>query len=63
MTDYHVFGTINTATSAAIIMTGFLYLDHEILVHHPDLVADGVLSGILCFVNNETIEPTPVTAP
>jgi N-acetylmuramoyl-L-alanine amidase len=63
MTDYHAFSAINPATTAAIIETGFLNLDQEILVHHPDLVADGVLSGILCFVNNENIEPTSVPAP
>jgi len=63
MTDYHAFSAINSATTAAIIETGFLNLDHEILVHHPDLVADGILSGILCFVNNDNIEPTPVPVP
>ena len=63
MTDYHAFSAINSDTSAAIIETGFLNLDREILIHHPDLVADGVLSGILCFVNNENIKPTPLPAP
>ncbi len=63
MTDYHAFSVINTGTTAAIIETGFLNLDHEILVHHPDLVADGVLSGIMCFVNNENVESTPVPVP
>jgi N-acetylmuramoyl-L-alanine amidase len=63
MTDYHAFSAINSATTAAIIETGFLNLDHEILVHHPDLVADGVLSGIICFVNNENIETTPAPVP
>jgi N-acetylmuramoyl-L-alanine amidase len=63
MTDYHAFSVINTGTTAAIIETGFLNLDHEILVHHPDLVADGVLSGIMCFVNNENVESTPIPVP
>jgi N-acetylmuramoyl-L-alanine amidase len=63
MTEYHAFRAINSATTAAIIETGFLNMDKDILVHHPDLVADGVVSGILCFVNNENIEPTPVTTP
>jgi N-acetylmuramoyl-L-alanine amidase len=63
MTDYHAFSAISTGTTAAIIETGFLNLDHEILVQHPDLVADGVLSGILCFVNNENVESTPVPTP
>jgi N-acetylmuramoyl-L-alanine amidase len=63
MTDYHAFSAIDPATTAAIIETGFLNLDRDILVHHPDLVADGVVSGILCFVNNESVNPTPVPAP
>jgi N-acetylmuramoyl-L-alanine amidase len=63
MTDYHAFSAINTGTTAAIIETGFLNLDHEILVHHPDLVADGVMSGILCFVNNENVKSMPVPVP
>jgi N-acetylmuramoyl-L-alanine amidase len=63
MTDYHAFSAIDPATTAAIIETGFLNLDREILVQHPDVVADGVVSGILCFVNNENVKPTPVAAP
>ena len=59
MTDYHAFSAIDNATTAAIIETGFLNLDQEILVQHPDVVADGVVSGILCFVNNESVNPTP----
>ncbi len=63
MTDYHAFSAIDPATTAAIIETGFLNLDRDILVKHPDVVADGVVSGILCFVNNENVKPTPVPAP
>jgi N-acetylmuramoyl-L-alanine amidase len=63
MTDYHAFSAIDPATTAAILETGFLNLDREILVNHPDVVADGVVSGLLCFVNNESVQPTPVPAP
>jgi N-acetylmuramoyl-L-alanine amidase len=63
MTDYHAFSAIDPATTAAIIETGFLNLDRELLVHHPDIVADGVVSGILCFVNNESVKPTPAPVP
>ena len=59
MTSYHAFSEIDPNTVAAIIETGFLNLDQEILTQHTDLVADGVVNGILCFVNNENIEPTP----
>jgi len=60
MTSYHAFSEIDPNTVAAIIETGFLNLDQEILTQHTDLVAEGVVNGILCFVNNENIEPTPI---
>lgn len=60
MTGYHAFSEIDPNTIAAIIETGFLNLDQEILTQHTDQVADGVVDGILCFVNNENVEPTPM---
>jgi N-acetylmuramoyl-L-alanine amidase len=63
MTEYHAFSAIDPGTTAAIIETGFLNLDRDLLVNHPDKVADGIVSGIICFVNNENVNPTPVPAP
>ena len=60
MTGYHAFSEIDPNTIAAIIETGFLNLDQEILTQHTDQVADGVRDGILCFVDNENVEPTPM---
>ncbi len=57
MTNYHAFSVIDPATTAAIIETGFLNLDRDILVNHPDTIADGVVAGIQCFVNNESVKP------
>ena len=62
MKGYHAFSEIDPNTIAAIIETGFLNLDQEILTQHTDQVADGVVDGILCFVNNENVEPTPTPA-
>ncbi|MEJ5225692.1 MAG: N-acetylmuramoyl-L-alanine amidase [Anaerolineales bacterium] len=59
MTFYHAFDEIHPNTTAAIIETGFLNLDYDILTNRPELVSDGVVSGILCFINNENIAPTP----
>ncbi len=59
MTDYHSFSEIDPNTIAAIIETGFLNLDRDYLTNHTDRVAEGIVQGILCFVNNENIEPTP----
>ncbi len=59
MSLYHAFSEIDPGTTAGIIETGFLKLDYGILTSNTDLVATGVANGILCFVNNENIAPTP----
>ncbi len=61
MREYHSFREIDPSTVAAIIETGFLNLDREILTKRTDLIARGVVEGILCFANNENIEPTPIS--
>lgn len=58
MTEYHAFDEIDPVTVAAIIETGFLNLDYRLLTERPDLVADGVVEGIVCFIRNENIQPT-----
>lgn len=67
MTSYHAFSEIHETTPAAIIETGFLNLDREILTRRPDVVAFGVASGILCYLKNEPISsptpPQPAAAP
>ena len=60
MREYHAFREIDSTTVAAIIETGFLNLDREILTKKTEVVAAGVVDGILCFANNENIEPTPI---
>lgn len=60
MREYHAFREIDPSTVAAIIETGFLNLDREILTKQTDRVAAGIVDGILCFANNENIEPTSV---
>jgi len=57
MTYYHAFDEVSPNTPAAIIETGFMYLDYDLLTQQPDKVAAGVVEGILCFVNNESIVP------
>lgn len=60
MREYHAFREIDPNTVAAIIETGFLNLDREMLTQKTDLVAEGVVQGILCFANNENVEPTAI---
>lgn len=54
MSSYHAFNEINTNTTAAIIETGFLNLDRQILTQRPDLIADGITQGILCYIYNQS---------
>lgn len=55
MTSYHAFEEINQDTPAAIIETGFLNLDRQILTQDSDLIAEGIAAGILCYIYNEDI--------
>lgn len=60
MTDYHAFDEIDLNTTAAIIETGFLNLDRNFLTEKPEVAAQGIVDGILCYINNESIStPTP----
>jgi N-acetylmuramoyl-L-alanine amidase len=60
MTGYHAFGKINANTPAVIIETGFLSdpVDYALVTDHPEIVATGIVNGILCFLNHESIDPT-----
>ena len=58
MTSYHAFNEIDDETPAAIIETGFLNLDRQFLTEQPEVAAQGIAAGILCFLNNEPITPT-----
>ncbi len=60
MSLYHAFNEIDSNTTAGIIETGFMRLDYDLLTGKTDLVATGVANGILCFINNENIAPTPL---
>lgn len=63
MTDYHAFSVIKSNTTAAIIEVGFLNLDRAMLVDHPDMVADALVAGVLCFINNESAQSAPLLTP
>ena len=62
MTNYHAFGEINTETAAAIIETGFMNLDKQILTQGQDNIAKGIADGILCYVYNEDAQLAPTPA-
>ena len=53
MTQYHTFFEIDHQTPGAIIETGFMYHDRLMLTQRPDLVAQGIVDGIVCFLEGE----------
>jgi N-acetylmuramoyl-L-alanine amidase len=53
MTQYHTFYEIDPRTPGAIIETGFMWLDRDLLTQRPDLVAQGIVDGVVCFVEGE----------
>lgn len=66
MTRYHAFDEVDPNTPVAIIETGFMNLDRAFLTQTPELAAEGIAKGIICFIRNENIAtptPTSVTTP
>ncbi len=66
MTEYHAFDEIDPTTPAVIIETGFLAngKDYDLLVNHPDQVAQAITAGLLCYLRNEPlILPTATASP
>ncbi len=53
MTDYHAFRKIAPGTPAAIVETGFMYKDRELLTTNSDIPAAGITSGIICFIEQQ----------
>jgi N-acetylmuramoyl-L-alanine amidase len=62
MTSYHAYTEVDPSTPAAIIETGFMFIDRIFLTQHSDQAAQGIADGILCFTRNEPLQltiPTP----
>ncbi|MBW6465480.1 MAG: N-acetylmuramoyl-L-alanine amidase [Brevefilum sp.] len=57
MTYYHAFNEVDPRTLAAIIEAGFMNLDYRFITEETDLVAEGIVAGILCYLNNEPLSP------
>ncbi|HIQ12353.1 MAG TPA: hypothetical protein EYH29_05745 [Caldilineales bacterium] len=54
MTQYHAFQRVAEDTPGAIIETGYLGGDRDLLVGDPDRAAEGIAAGILCFLDART---------
>ena len=70
MTDYHTFREIHPFTPAAIIELGFMLADRALLLEQQDQIADAIVSGIECYLNQEVVwdfaltdTPTPTITP
>ncbi|MGH2538089.1 MAG: N-acetylmuramoyl-L-alanine amidase [Candidatus Promineifilaceae bacterium] len=50
MSDYHAFREIASGTPAVIIELGFLNLDREFLINNQELVVQGLVEGVDCFL-------------
>lgn len=50
MIDYHAFRKIAPGTPAAIVETGFMFMDRELLVEQPEKPAQGIANGIVCYL-------------
>jgi N-acetylmuramoyl-L-alanine amidase len=57
MTYYHAFNEVDPRTVAGIIEAGFMNLDYRFITEDTDLVAEGIVAGILCYLNNEPLSP------
>lgn len=57
MTDYHSFREIHPLTPAAILELGFMRADRDLLTQQPDLLAQGITQGIVCFLNPNNTNP------
>ena len=50
MTEYHNFYEVNSSTPVIVIETGYMNLDRQILTENSELIAQGITSGIQCFI-------------
>jgi N-acetylmuramoyl-L-alanine amidase len=53
MRYYHSFYEIDPLTPGAIIEVGFMLADRDILLNHSDVVAQGIVNGVLCFLEHK----------
>ncbi len=67
MTDYHAFREIHPQTPAAILELGFMLADRDLLTNQAERLAQGIVQGVLCFVEpaRDVLAPTatPTIAP
>jgi len=61
MTAHHAFRKLDPQTPAAILELGFLGGDQELLTERPEVVAQGVVASLRCFLAGEGADDPPTT--
>lgn len=60
MTNYHAFREIAPSTPAVILELGFLSYDRDLLQNRTERLAQGIVNGLLCFLDPKSLpEPSP----
>jgi hypothetical protein len=64
MLYYHAFREVSQRTPAAILELGFLYYDRDLLKNHPDRAAQGIVDGLMCFLDpkGQSVPATSIPA-
>jgi len=57
MTYYHAFNEIDPRTNAVIIEAGFMNMDYRFITEETDRIAEGIVTGLLCYLNEEPLQP------
>ena len=52
--SYHIFRDIHAETPAVMIEVGSLKTDRSMIIGQSDTVSDGIVAGILCYLNSQT---------
>ncbi|MFC1961161.1 N-acetylmuramoyl-L-alanine amidase [Chloroflexota bacterium] len=63
MTEYHSFREIAPVTPASIIELGFMHENRDVLENSPELLAEGIIAGVMCFLENAPPTPLPEVTP
>ncbi len=60
LTNYHVWQRIHPLTPGMVLEMGYMLADQAALTEDPDLLADAITAGILCFMENVGVVPGTV---
>lgn len=63
MTHYHVHAKVAGQTPSVILEMGFMGGDQELLFEHPEVIADGIVDSIRCFLTPTDMPPLPEPSP